>query len=43
MCGFKFLCNLDNEANQLVNHDRMSEFVRDKLMVGLYDESTKPG
>ena len=38
-CQFKFLCTSD--TNPPVYHDRTSEFVRDRLIVGLYEDSTR--
>ena len=40
-CQFKFLCTNPDAANQPVYHDRTSEFVRDRLIVGLYEDSTR--
>ena len=38
-CQFKFLCTSD--TNPPVYHDRTSEFVRDRLIVGLYEDSSR--
>ena len=38
-CQFKFLC--DSEADPPVHHDRTSQFVRDRLIVGLFEDSTR--
>ena len=40
-CGFRFLCKTAEGATPAVYHDMTSEFVKDRLMVGLYDEQTR--
>jgi len=40
-CGFRFLCKAAEGATAAVYHDMTSEFVKDRLMVGLYDEQTR--
>ena len=40
-CGFRILCKAAEGANLAVYHDLTNEFVRDRLMVGLSNESTR--
>ena len=40
-CGFRFLCKTAEGDTPAVYHDMTSEFVKDRLMVGLYDEQTR--
>ena len=40
-CSFRFLCKTAEGATPAVYHDMTSEFVKDRLMVGLYDEETR--
>ena len=40
-CGFRVLCTPAEGQNAAVYHDLTNEFVRDRLMVGLKDQSTR--
>ena len=40
-CSFRFLCKAAECATPAVYHDMTSEFIKDRLMVGLYDEQTR--
>lgn len=40
-CGFRFMCTPATDNTAAVYHDMTSEFVRDRLIVGLCDEGTR--